>query len=440
MFETLSDRLQAAFRKLGSKGRLNEQDIDEAMREVRIALLEADVNFRVVKQFISRIQDRAKGAEVMASLTPSQQVIKIVHDELIATLGESSPLVIEGDPAAILLVGLQGSGKTTTAAKLALHLRRAGRSPLLVAADLQRPAAVQQLITLGKQIDIPVYSEQDSDPVTVTGNARQHAERTGADMMIVDTAGRLHIDEQLMAEVLKIKGKAGPHETLLVVDAMTGQDAVRVAEEFSKKVGITGLILTKLDGDARGGAALSIRAVTGVPIKFVGTAEKLDGLEVFHPDRLAGRILGMGDVMTLIEKAQQTVDQKQAAELQKKLRTATFDLNDFMVQMKQVRQMGSLSQLMEMIPGMGQIAKQLPAGALDESQFKRIEAIISSMTMAERRNPDIIDGSRRRRISRGSGTAVHEVNQLLNQFRQVQKMMKEFSRGKAPRGLMGMFR
>ena len=439
MFDTLSDRLQGVFHKLGRKGRLTERDIDEAMREVRRALLEADVNFRVVKRFVARIQERAKGADVMSSLTPAQQVIKIVRDELITTLGEGAPLISEGEPAAILLVGLQGSGKTTVAAKLGLHLRRDGRRPLLVAADTQRPAAIQQLVALGRQISLPVYSEPSGDPVAITSNARKHAIENGLDITVVDTAGRLHVDDQLMDEVLKVKGQAGPQETLLVVDAMTGQEGVNVADEFNRRIGITGVVLTKLDGDARGGSALSIREVTGVPIKFVGTAEKLDGFEIFHPDRLAGRILGMGDVLTLVEKAQQTVDKQQAVEMQRKLRTATFDLNDFLIQMKQIRQMGSLDQLMEMIPGMNQMAKQLPAGALDEGQFKQIEAIISSMTLEERGAPNMINGSRRRRISRGSGTTLQEVNQLLNQFRQVQKMMRNLSRGKGPKGLMGMF-
>jgi signal recognition particle subunit SRP54 len=439
LFDTLSDRLQGVFHKLGRKGRLTERDIDEAMREVRRALLEADVNFRVVKRFVARIQERAKGADVMSSLTPAQQVIKIVRDELITTLGEGAPLISEGEPAAILLVGLQGSGKTTVAAKLGLHLRRDGRRPLLVAADTQRPAAIQQLVALGRQISLPVYSEPSGDPVAITSNARKHAIENGLDITVVDTAGRLHVDDQLMDEVLKVKGQAGPQETLLVVDAMTGQEGVNVADEFNRRIGITGVVLTKLDGDARGGSALSIREVTGVPIKFVGTAEKLDGFEIFHPDRLAGRILGMGDVLTLVEKAQQTVDKQQAVEMQRKLRTATFDLNDFLIQMKQIRQMGSLDQLMEMIPGMNQMAKQLPAGALDEGQFKQIEAIISSMTLEERGAPNMINGSRRRRISRGSGTTLQEVNQLLNQFRQVQKMMRNLSRGKGPKGLMGMF-
>ena len=439
MFDTLSDRLQGVFHKLGRKGRLTERDIDEAMREVRRAFLEADVNFLVVKQFVVRIRERAKGADVMSSLTPAQQVIKIVRDELVTTLGEGAPLIAEGEPAAILLVGLQGSGKTTVAAKLGLHLRKEGRRPLLVAADTQRPAAVQQLIALGRQISLPVYSETNGDPVAITTNARKHAIENGLDVTVVDTAGRLHVDDQLMDEVLKVKGKAGPQETLLVVDAMTGQEGVNVADEFNRRIGVTGVVLTKLDGDARGGSALSIRAVTGVPIKFVGTAEKLDGFEIFHPDRLAGRILGMGDVLTLVEKAQQAVDQQQAVEMQRKLRTATFDLNDFMVQMQQIRQMGSLDQVMEMIPGMNQLAKRLPAGSLDEGQFKQIEAIVSSMTLEERRVPNMINGSRRRRISRGSGTTLQEVNQLLNQFRQVQKMMRNLSRGKGPKGLMGMF-
>ena len=434
MFETLSDRLQAVFTRLRGKGRLTERDVDEAMREVRVALLEADVNVRVVRQFINRLRERAVGSDVLASLTPAQQVIKIVHEELIAMLGEPARLDLSGSPPIVLmLVGLQGSGKTTMAGKLALHLRKQGQRPLLVAADVRRPAAIQQLITLGKQIDIPVYSEGSRNPPDICSNAIRHARDQRYSVVILDTAGRLHIDEEMMEEVVKIRSRVQPQETLLVADAMTGQDAVRVAEEFHKQVPLTGLILTKMDGDARGGAALSIRSVTGVPVKFIGTGEKLDALEPFHPDRLASRILGMGDVLSLIEKAQENFDQQQVEVLQKKLRTATFDLEDFLQQLQAMKKMGPLQQLLEMIPGFSSIRNQIPAGALDDGQLKRVEAIIYSMTPAERRDPAIIDGSRRRRIARGSGTTPQDVNQLLNQFRQIQKMMKQFGGGKPGR-------
>ena len=441
MFDTLTDRLQDVFKRLRGKGMLTERDVDEALREVRMALLEADVNFKVVKDFIGRVRERAVGIEVLESLGPAQQVIKIVNEELIAMLGTASRLDTGGaSPTLVMLVGLQGSGKTTTAAKLALQLRKAGQRPLLVAADMQRPAAVQQLLTLGKQIDVPVYSEPQGDPLGICERALGRARELASSIVIFDTAGRLHVDDQLMAELYTIQYKLKPNEILLVADAMTGQDAVRVADEFHKRLTLTGLILTKLDGDARGGAALSVRAVTGVPIKYLAVGEKLDALEQYYPDRLASRILGMGDVLSLIEKAQESFDQKQAAVLEKKLRTATFDLDDFLQQLQQVKKMGPLSQIMEMVPGFRSVSKQLPTDALDDRQLKRVEAIISSMTRQERHQPNIIDGSRRRRIARGSGTQPHEVNQVLNQFRQVQKMMRQMTNGKGrgmPFGLFG---
>ena len=438
MFESLSDRLQTVFKQLRGKGKLTERDVDEALRQVRLALLEADVHFRVVKEFVARIRERAVGAEVMQTLNPAQQVVKIVNEELIAMLGEAARLDLGGpSPHVIMLVGLQGSGKTTTAAKLALQLHKQGQRPLLVAADVRRPAAVQQLITLGKQLDLPVYSEPSGDPPGICARAVQRARETANNVVILDTAGRLHIDQQMMDEVVQIRQRTSPVEALLVADAMTGQDAVRVAGEFHAQVPLTGLILTKMDGDARGGAALSIRSVTGVPIKFMGTGEKLDALEPFYPDRLASRILGMGDVLSLIERAQENVDKQQAAVLEKKLRTATFDLEDFLGQLQQLKKMGPLSQLMEMIPGFNQLARKLPAQEIGDHQLKRIEAIIRSMTPGERHDPRLIDGSRRRRIARGSGSSTQEVNQLLNQFRDMQKMMKNLpwgGKGKGPRG------
>lgn len=437
MLESLSDRLQDVFRRLRGKGKLTERDVDEALREVRLALLAADVNLKVVKQFLARVRERAIGVEVLESLSPAQQVIKIVHEELLQTLGEHAKLNLSAMPATVMLVGLQGSGKTTTAAKLALQLRSNGQRPLLVAADIRRPAAVQQLVTLGKQLDIPVYTEAGASPPDICAHAVKRARETAASVVIFDTAGRLHIDEPMMAELAQIRDKVSPSEVLLVADAMTGQEAVRVAQEFHRLVGLTGLVLTKMDGDARGGAALSVRAVTGVPIKYIGVGEKLDALEPFHPDRLASRILGMGDMLSLIEKAQASFDQKQAAALEKKLRTATFDLDDFLAQLQEVKKMGPLSQLLEMIPGFSTISRQLPASALDDNQIKHVEAIIRSMTLQERQHPEMIDGSRRRRIARGSGTTPQEVNQLLNQFRQMQKMMKTISSGKMPGG--GLF-
>lgn len=440
MFDTLTDRLQDVFKRLRGKGKLTERDVDEALREVRMALLEADVNFKVVKEFVAKVRERAIGGEVLESLSPAQQVVKIVDEELEAMLG--APARIElggGGPTLIMLVGLQGAGKTTTAGKLALLMRKAGQRPLLVAADMQRPAAVQQLITLGKQIDIPVYSEPAGSPPDICQRALARARELASSVIIFDTAGRLHVDEALMTELRAVKAKVNPNEVLLVADAMTGQDAVRVAEEFHQQMSLTGLVMTKLDGDARGGAALSVRAVTGVPIKYICVGEKLDGIEQFHPDRLASRILGMGDVLSLIEKAQESLDQKQAAGMEKKLRTGTFNLDDFLGQLQQVKKMGPLSQILEMVPGFRNAVKQMPTDALDDRQLKRVEAIISSMTRSERQNPTIIDGSRRRRIARGSGTQPADVNQLLNQFRQAQKMMRQMAGGKGKGNPFGMF-
>lgn len=438
MFESLSDRLSAVFNRLSGKGKLSEKDVDEALREVRVALLEADVNFKVAKQFVGKVRDRAVGKEVLESLTPGQQVIKIVNEELVTILGGGQRKLARADhpPTVILLVGLQGAGKTTTSAKLGLHLRRGGQKPLLVAADPYRPAAVDQLITLGKQLDIPVFSDRDAKSVEVIGKGGlKRAREIDATTVILDTAGRLHIDEELMDELTRIKKDIKPTEVLLVADAMTGQEAVRIAEEFNSRVGLTGVILTKMDGDARGGAALSLTSVTGVPIKFVGIGEKADAIEPFYPDRMASRILGMGDMLTLIEKAQEQFDAKKALELEKKVRRATFDLEDFLDQLQQLKKMGSLSQIIEMIPGMSKMTKNLPKDmAVDDSQIKKVEAIVLSMTPQERRKPEIIDGSRKRRIARGSGTTPQDINQLLNQFRQMQKLMKQMSSGKM-RGL-----
>ena len=430
MFETLSDKLSAVFKKLSGKGKLSEADVDAALREVRLALLEADVNFKVVKDFLVRVRERAIGEEVMRSLSPAQTVVKIVNEELIKTLGEPAKIDLSGEaPHVVMLVGLQGSGKTTTAAKLAFQLRKHGQKPLLVAADTRRPAAIQQLETLGKQLDIPVHSEATTvPPPTICANAVKRA--TGAyTVVLLDTAGRLHIDDDLMHELEEVKAKANPREILLVVDAMTGQEAVRVADEFHKRVGLTGLILTKVDGDARGGAALSVRSVTGVPIKYMGVGEKTDQLEAFFPDRLASRILGMGDILTLIEKAQDNLDQEAAQKAAEKLLKAQFDFEDFLAQLQQIKKMGPLSQLLGMVPGLNQVTKDLPADVTDQ-QMKRIEAIINSMTRQERQHPDILNGARRKRIALGSGTSVQEVNQLMSQFKQMQRMMQQFKSGK----------
>jgi signal recognition particle subunit SRP54 len=436
MFESLSEKLQAVFDRLGRKGRLSDEDVELALREVRVALLEADVSLKVVRQFVAAIKEKAVGQDVLQSLTPAQTVIKIVHDQLVELLGtEPARLSVSPKaPTVVMLVGLQGSGKTTHAGKLAVHIRKLGHKPLLVAADPYRPAAVTQLQTLGKQIDVPVYYEQGKKPPELSQAAVRYAEQNDLSFVIVDTAGRLQIDDDLMRELESITSRVSPTESLLVADAMTGQEAVHVAEGFLKHVNLTGVILTKMDGDARGGAALSLREVTGVPIKFIGTGEKLDALEQFHPDRLAQRILGMGDVLSLIERAQEHVDQEQAAKMQSKVVKGEFDLQDFLEQMSQLRKMaggGGLTGLVEMLPGVGRALKEArQAGqAVDEKQFKRIEAIIQSMTLEERRRPDIIGGSRKRRIASGSGTSAAEINQLLTQFRQMQAMMKQLSRG-----------
>ena len=442
MFEVLSEKLNSVFRLLGNRGKLTEKDIDDALRQVRLALLEADVNFKVVKDFVGRVKERSIGKEVMESLTPAQQIIKIVNEELIATLGEGESKLAASSqpPSVIMMVGLQGSGKTTTAAKLANHLRHSGHKPLLVAADNRRPAAIEQLMTLGKQIDVPVFNE---DPKIASKDIAAHgmsaAKKMAATHVIVDTAGRLHVDQELMKELVQVKKVLKPDEVLLVVDAMTGQDAVKVAEEFHAQVDVTGLVLTKMDGDARGGAALSIRWVSGVPIKFMGIGEKVDAFEPFYPDRLASRILGMGDVLTFIEKAEQTLDKKKAEELQKKVKTASFNLEDFLEQLAAIKKMGPIAQLADMLPGMGRLASKLPDG-VQEEHMKKVEAIIQSMTPYERKNPNIIGGSRRKRIAAGSGTRTADVNQLLNQFGQMQKVMKMGVMGKLPKNIMGMFR
>jgi len=441
MFEVLSERLAKVFRGLSSRGRLTEKDIDDALRQVRLALLEADVNFKVVKDFITRVRERSLGAQVLQSLTPAQQIIKIVNEELIATLGGGESRLVAAPHllSVAMLVGLQGCGKTTTAAKLALHLKHSGQRPLLVAADNRRPAAIEQLVTLGDQIDIPVYREAaGSRSKDVCVHALSQAKELAATWVIIDTAGRFHIDEPMMQELAEVKEELKPVEVLLVVDAMTGQDAVQMAEEFNSRLGLTGLILTKMDGDARGGAALSIRWVSGVPIKFIGIGEKVDAFEPFYPDRLASRILGMGDVLTFIEKAEKTFDERRVKELEKKVRTASFNLEDFLSQLREIKKIGPIAQLVEMLPGVSHLASRLPAG-MEEKQLKKVEAMILSMTLEERHNPNIIDGSRRRRIARGSGVTPQDVNQLLNQFRQMQKLMKLGVGGKLPPNLRGMF-
>jgi signal recognition particle subunit SRP54 len=441
MFESLSDRLNETFGKLSRKGRLTEQDVDEAMREVRRALLEADVNFKVVKDFVAAVRERAVGQDVLRSLTPAQTAIGIVNEELIKVLGTDREPLKNPDrpPQIIMLVGLQGSGKTTHAAKLAVHLRKEGRNPLLVAGDVYRPAAVNQLQSLGRQINIPVYDEGvQKDPVDIASNGLKYARERGYNPVIVDTAGRLQIDERMMQELVNVKAKINPTEILLVADAMTGQEAVNVAQAFHDRLGVTGLILTKMDGDARGGAALSIRAVTGVPIKFIGTGEKVDALEPFYPDRLAGRILGMGDVLSLVERAREQTDEKDAKRIQDRMMKGQFDLEDFLDQLQKLRNMGPLNQILEMIPGIGSQLRQAKAQISDDD-LKRIEAIIRSMTPEERRNPRIIGTNRRKRISQGSGTASVEVKDLIKQFEQMQKMMGDLGvmakKGKMPRGL-----
>lgn len=430
MFESLGARLQTVFDGLQRRGKLTEADVDLAMREVRMALLEADVNYKVVKDFVGRVRERAIGQEVMRSLTPGQQVVKIVHDELITTLGEPGRLNLGAQsPAVIMLVGLQGAGKTTMAGKLASLLRKQGRRPLLVAADVYRPAAINQLETLGKQLDIPVYSEgTEANPVNVSANGVKQAVASGATTVIIDTAGRLNINEMMMDEIKAIKRRVEPIETLLVADAMTGQEAVRVATDFNEAVGLTGLVMTKVDGDARGGAAISMREVTGVPIKFLGTGEKLNAVEVFHPDRMASRILGMGDVLTLIEQAQSEMDMEEAQRAGERLVSGQFDLNDFLSQLQQVKRLGPIGKVLEMVPGMGKLTADVDMSSA-EKDMKRIEAIIQSMTGDERRNPKLIKASRKRRIASGSGTSVQEVNLLLKQYRDMQQMMKQFQKG-----------
>ncbi|MQL52207.1 signal recognition particle protein [Desulfofundulus thermobenzoicus] len=430
VFSGLAERLQETFRKLKGKGRLTEADVDEAMKEVRRALLGADVNFQVVKNFIARVKERAVGQDVLGSLTPAQQVIKIVRDELAGLMGgtQSKLNLASKPPTIVMMVGLHGAGKTTTAAKLANVLRKQGRRPLLVAGDVYRPAAIKQLQVLGQQLDIPVFAMGDGQsPVDIARASVEHAIGTGRDLLIIDTAGRLQIDEEMMAELEAIKRTVHPHEILLVVDAMTGQVAVNVAETFNQRLGLDGVVLTKLDGDTRGGAALSVKAVTGCPIKFVGVGEKLDALEPFHPDRMADRILGMGDVLTLIEKAQASFDAEQVARLNQKIKSAEFTLEDFLEQLQEVKKLGPLQQVISMIPGLSSMKKLKELGDVDDKELVYVEAIIKSMTPWERAHPHEINGSRRRRIARGSGTSVQKVNSVLKQFEQTRKMMKQFA-------------
>lgn len=440
MLETLTEKLSQILYNLSNKGRLAEKDIDEALRQIRLALLEADVNFKVVKDFLAKIREQALTAKVLESLSPAQQIIKIVNEELTAILGgEPSHLKVASQPPhVVMLVGLQGSGKTTTAAKLALHLRHSGQRPLLVAADTRRPAAIEQLVILGKQLDIPTYSEgTEVKPLTICRHALNRGKETAATWVIIDTQGRLHIDEDLIKELAQLQAETQPSETLLVVDAMTGQDAVKIAEEFNRNIDLTGLILTKMDGDARGGAALSIKFITGVPIKFIGTGEKASAFEPFHPDRLASRILGMGDMLTLIEKAERSFDKQHVKQFEKKIRNTSLDFEDLLWQLKEVKKMGTLTQLAEMLPGFSKLVPNIPDG-LEEKQTGRMEAIILSMTPEERRNPSIINGSRRRRIAQGSGTTTRDINQLINQLYQIQKLTKAAAKGKLPKNFKGM--
>jgi signal recognition particle subunit SRP54 len=434
MFESLSARLQGITERLRGKARITEADLDVALREIRLALLEADVNFRVVKDFVAHVRERAVGADLLSGLNPGQQIVKIVHDELVAVLGgERHELRLDARPSVVMMVGLQGSGKTTTAAKLAVRLRKAGKKPLLVAADVYRPAAVDQLVQLGDQIGVEVHTRSVGTPaLEVARSGLDVAKQRGLDVMILDTAGRLHVDDAMMDELVRISGSVMPSETLLVVDAMTGQESVKVAEAFHAKLPISGLVLTKMDGDARGGAALSIRAATGLPVSFLGTGERTDGLEPFHPDRLAQRILGMGDILTFVERVQENVDQAEAEATAKRMMENRFTLEDFRDQLNQIKKMGPIGQLVGMIPGAGQMAGAAQE-AVDSGQMKRIEAIIDSMTPDERRRPEIIKASRRRRIALGSGTSTAEVNRLLKQFVEMQKMMKMLSGGKLPR-------
>ncbi len=443
VFEGLSGKLQETIKKIRGQGRVSEKDVKDMMREIKLALLEADVNFKVVKEFISKVSERAVGSDVLESLTPGQQVVKIVHEELIELLGrEQSKVTFASKPPTIfMMAGLQGAGKTTTAGKLANLLRKQGKNPLLVACDVYRPAAIKQLQVLGNQLNIPVFTLEDNqNPVQIAKEAVSFAEKKQHDLVIIDTAGRLHIDEKLMDELLNIKNSVKPHEILLVVDSMTGQDAVNVSETFNQKLGIDGVVLTKLDGDTRGGAALSVKSVTGKPIKFAAMGEKLNDIEPFFPDRMASRILGMGDVLSLIEKAQEAYDEKKAIELEKKMRTMTFTLEDFLDQMQQIKKMGPIGDLLGMMPGVD--SKALKDIDIDEKQMGRTEAIIQSMTRKERLDPSIINGSRRKRISAGSGTTIQEVNALLKQFEQMKKMMKMMSDmgKKGKKGGLGKFK
>jgi signal recognition particle subunit SRP54 len=440
VFESLSDKLQGALDGLKGQGKLTEKDVDRAAREIRLALLEADVNYKVVKQFVDKVKERALGKEVLESLTPVQQFIKIVNEELTAIMGSASTKLTFSPrpPTIIMMVGLQGSGKTTACGKLAKFLLSEGKSPAMVAGDVYRPAAIEQLKTLGEQLNVPVYDEGDkADPVDIAKHGVDWARQKGRDVLIIDTAGRLHIDEKLMDEIYRIRNTVKPHNILLVLDAMTGQDAVNVALQFQEKVQFDGVILTKMDGDARGGAALSVRAVTGKPIKFASSGEKLDNFEYFHPDRVASRILGMGDVLSLIEKAEKTIDEKKARELEQRLRKSSFTFDDFLDQIQQVRKMGSLSSLLGMIPGIP--SAKLKGLQVDDKAFDKIQAVIQSMTPEERRHPELINGSRRKRIAVGAGSDIHQVNQLLNQFKQVQKMMKQLGSGRVPKNPFQMF-
>ncbi|MGH2632382.1 MAG: signal recognition particle protein [Tepidiformaceae bacterium] len=435
MFESLTDKLQGAFKKFGSRGVVTEEDLDQALREVRMAMLEADVNFKVVREFTTRVKEKALGAEVLRSLSPAQQVIDIVHQELVEIRGGAVPQLATASrpPTVIMLVGLQGSGKTTSIAKLASLLKKQGQRPLLVACDVYRPAAVQQLVTLAKALDIPVHEEGTAvKPAVIAGNALEKARKMNVTHLLVDTAGRLHIDEVMMKEVADLRKQLQPQEVLFVADAMAGQDAVTAAKEFHDKVGTTGLILTKMDGDARGGAALSIRAVTGVPVKFIGIGEKSDALEAFYPDRLAGRILGMGDMLSLIEKAKESMGEEDTDRFADTMKKGTFDLQDFVEQLRKVRKMGPLGQLVGMLPGFNKIKAQLNVDDMDDSFFTKAEAIVMSMTAWERRHPDRIDGKRRKRIARGSGTDATSVNQLLKQFFEARKIAKTLSTGRFP--------
>ena len=439
MFQGLTEKLANAFKKFRSKGKLTEADVKEGMREVKLALLEADVNFKVVKEFVKSVTERAVGAEVLESLLPAQQIVKIVNEELIALMGGETPKIniSPKPPTVIMMVGLQGAGKTTHAGKIANMYKHKGKNPLLVACDVYRPAAIDQLKIVGESIGIPVFSMGAKiSPVEIAKAGVEHAKKNGMDMVLIDTAGRLHIDEELMQELVKIKENVEPAEILLVVDAMTGQDAVNVAKSFNDLLDITGVVLTKIDGDTRGGAALSVKYITGKPIKFIGTGEKMDALELFHPDRMASRILGMGDILSLIEKAEAAFDEKNAKELEKKMREQTFTLDDFLEQMRSLKKMGNLEQILGMMPGVKPGA--LKDAQIDENQMKHIEAIILSMNKSERTKPEIINGSRRKRIADGSGTTVEEVNKLLKQFDQMKKMMKQFTGAGAKRRFAGM--